>query len=136
MQQFTTTLFCIAMLLINSISVTAHTFEEVGFHAHTYTQSVKEYTINNHSGEESLQSCYCPDCFYSDNSNSNVSLAIVALSPWLMPVTIESDNDCHSLESLMHLPRHYRLLIFYLFLLCNTCFQNYPFQLIFQKTIL
>ncbi|AEE25423.1 hypothetical protein Glaag_4512 (plasmid) [Glaciecola sp. 4H-3-7+YE-5] len=92
MQQFTTTLFCIAMLLINSISVTAHTFEEVGFHAHTYTQSVKEYTINNHSGEESLQSCYCPDCFYSDNSNSNVSLAIVALSPWLMPVTIESDN--------------------------------------------
>ena len=92
MQQFTTTLFCIAMLLINSISVTAHTFEEVGFHAHTYTQSVKEYTINNHSGEESLQCCYCPDCFYSDNSNSNVSLAIVALSPWLMPVTIESDN--------------------------------------------
>ena len=59
---------------------------------HAYTQSVKEYTINNHSGEESLQSCYCPDCFYSDNSNSNVSLAIVALSPWLMPVTIESDN--------------------------------------------
>jgi hypothetical protein len=90
-QQFTTTLYCIAILLINSVSVSAHAYEEVRFHAHTYSQSPGEDAITERSGEESLQSCYCPDCFYSDNSNSNVSLAIVALSPLLMPVRIETD---------------------------------------------
>lgn len=80
------------MLLVNSVSVSAHTFEAVGFHAHAYTNSDEEDVIDDQFGDESLQSCYCPDCFYSDNANSNVSLAIVALSSWLMPVTIESDN--------------------------------------------
>ncbi|GAC16831.1 hypothetical protein GLIP_4220 [Aliiglaciecola lipolytica E3] len=28
----------------------------------------------------------------SDNANSNVSLAIIALSPWFMPVEIETDS--------------------------------------------
>jgi hypothetical protein len=91
-QQFTTTLFCIAILLINSVSVSAHTFETVGFHAHTYLDSDEDDVINDGSDNESLQSCYCPDCFYSENANSSVSLAIVALSPWLMPVTIDSKN--------------------------------------------
>ena len=92
MQQFTTTLFCIAILLINSVSVSAHTFETVGFHAHTYLDSDEDDVINDGSDNESLQSCYCPDCFYSENANSSVSLAIVALSSWIVPVTIESDN--------------------------------------------
>lgn len=92
MQQFTTSLFCIAILLINSVSVSAHTFETVGFHAHAYSDSDEDDVINDGSDDEPLQACYCADCFYSENTNPNVSLAIVALSSWLMPVTIESDN--------------------------------------------
>ena len=45
-----------------------------------------------HSSKESAQSCNCPDCFYSDNTNSNLSLAIVPLSAGLMPVTMGTDN--------------------------------------------
>lgn len=91
-QQFTTSLFCIAILLINSVSVSAHAFEDVGFHAHAYTHNVDDEATTERSNTGSLQACYCPDCFYSDNANSNVSLAIIALSPWLMPVEIETDS--------------------------------------------
>ncbi|GAB2679558.1 hypothetical protein [Aliiglaciecola aliphaticivorans] len=92
MQKITIALFCIAILLINSVSVSVHAFEDVGIHTHVYTQSVDADDTTVHSSEESAQSCYCPHCFYSDNTNSNMSLAIVPLSAWLMPVTMGTDN--------------------------------------------
>lgn len=92
MQKITIALICIAILLINSVSVSVHAFENVGIHTHVYTHSVDADDTTVHSSKESAQSCYCSDCFYSDNTNSNLSLAIVPLSAGLMPVTMGTDN--------------------------------------------
>ena len=40
MQKITIALICIAILLINSVSVSVHAFENVGIHTHVYTHSV------------------------------------------------------------------------------------------------
>lgn len=85
MQRFTTTLLCIAILLINSVSAGVHTFEEVGLHLHTITESIEEDVSKESSSQEPVLSCYCADCFYAESSNSSSTLAIVALSEWLIP---------------------------------------------------
>ena len=63
-QQFTRTLFCIALLLLNSESVSSHTFKGARFNALDYIHNVDEEAITECLGKESIKSRSCYESFF------------------------------------------------------------------------
>lgn len=77
MTRFSLVNIWIALLLVNTLSVSVHATRDIGFHEHASTVFINGERAHDDEQKESFTPCYCPDCFYTDNSSSNAPLAIL-----------------------------------------------------------
>lgn len=92
MTRFSLVNIWIALLLVNTLSVSVHATRDIGFHEHASTVFINGERAHDDEQKEPFTSCYCPDCFYTDNSSSNAPLAVFEAHSCFLIEALEDRN--------------------------------------------